>query len=83
MKIAYLVNQKNNHQKIETMSTATIVILVIIGLFIAAIALNGQNNVYKEKQREDLKVGIGSVILWIILGIALAFGFFGNLIGGY
>jgi hypothetical protein len=39
--------------------------------------------VYKEKQREDLKVGIGSVILWIILGIALAFGFFGNLIGGY
>ena len=65
------------------MSTATIVIIVIVGLFIAAIALNGQNNVYKEKKREDLKVGIGSVILWIILGIALAFGFFGNLIGGY
>lgn len=65
------------------MSTATIVIIVIVGLFIAAIALNGQNNLYKEKQKGDLKVGIGSVILWIILGIALAFGFFGNLIRGY
>ena len=52
------------------------VILIILGIGVAAIMLNAQNNAYKSSGKESDKVGLGSVLLWIFV-----FGCFGNIIG--
>ncbi len=43
--------------------------------------LNAQNNAYKSSGKESDKVGLGSVLLWIIAGLIFVFGCFGNIIG--
>lgn len=58
-----------------------LVILIILGIGVAAIMLNAQNNAYKSSGKESDKVGFCSVVLWIIAGLIFVFGCFGNIIG--
>ena len=62
------------------MSTTVLVLLVLSGI-VAAIKLISQNNAYKSSGKESDKVGVGSVILWIIVALIFVFGCFGNLVG--
>ena len=62
------------------MSTTVLVLLVLSGI-VAAIILISQNNAYKSSGKESDKVGVGSVILWIIVALIFVFGCFGNLVG--
>ena len=58
-----------------------LVILIILGIGVAAIMPNAQNHAYKSTGKESDKVGFGSVVLWIIAGLIFVFGCFGNIIG--
>ena len=58
-----------------------LVILIILGIGVAAIMLNAQNNAYKSSGKESDKVGFGSVVLWIIAGLIFVFSCFVNIIG--
>lgn len=59
----------------------TLIVLIILGVLVGCIHLNAQHNAYKSSGKKSDKVGVGSIILWIILGIIFVFGCFGNLIG--
>ena len=60
---------------------AKIIILLIISGVVAGCMIAAQNNKYKSTKKEEDKVGVGYIILWIVASLILVFGCFGNLIG--
>lgn len=62
------------------MSTTVVVLLLLSGV-VAVIMLKAQNNAYESSKKESDRVGIGSVIIWIITSLIVVFGCYGNLIG--
>jgi hypothetical protein len=61
--------------------SAKIIILLIISVIVAGVMITAQNNRYKSTKREEDKVGIGFVLMYLITALILVFGCFGNLIG--
>ena len=59
----------------------TIIILIILGILVGCIPLYAQHHAYKTEGKEINKIGLGSIIMWIIVGIIFVFGCFGNLLG--
>ena len=59
----------------------TVVVLLVIAALVAAINIKAQDNAYKSSGKESDKVGVGSIIVWIIVSSIFGFGCFGNLIG--
>ncbi len=58
-----------------------VIILLIVSIIVAGVMIAAQNNRYKSTQREEDKVGIGFVLMYLITALVLVFGCFGNLIG--
>ena len=51
-----------------------ILVVVLIGLSVSCIILHAMNNAYKSDGKEDNKLTVGKIILWLILGQVFAFG---------
>lgn len=63
------------------MSTTFIVLLVLSAIF-AIFQIQKQNETYESTKKEEDKVGLGTVLFWIVAGLIFVFGCFGNLVGG-
>ena len=58
-----------------------IIVLLILAAIFAAIQLKALDNRYKSTGKESDKVGLGTIIIWIVLSLIFVFGCFGNLLG--